>query len=389
MHLGRFHKVVDELDSQYRNADVPADLENAAAQLEQYAATKNVIHLEQFRAHLKGAMDGGDIVNASLQQPYAQEVIDELGLRVTLNPALSKGINEAISNAAFDSHAVANELRMFATNLRSLSGKVQSINTAFTDMEVEYQDLEQGSSEIGFLLPKQAVGVKLSDLSDEFSQLNRLARAIREITGGDDYDPTVRTISSSWWQIFLDIDAKEVAAWTFAIERIVALYKSNLEIKLLTRQLKEKNLPEEAVEPLNNAVDSQVRIGIEKIAHEMREMKQALADSKASDEGRDNELETQLRQGLLHLSKRLHEGAKIEINVSLPARPKDPQKEGLEVSPEALEQYRGLFEEWEKLRNLRNEARIVSQATAEPEWVELLAIENRDPGAGNTSDLAS
>ena len=326
MHLGRFHAVIDHIETHFREAKLAEQLEDAAVALEQYTSSRAESDITDFRAKLASAIDDSESVEPTLLQPYAQQVIDELSIRDLFPPRLRVAIEEVTSTHRFDSASLSAALRKQAKLYLARIALLRQLVTSLRGLSAEYTSVEDDTAEVGLLLPREIVGETLPDLSKEFDKISNLARAVNELTGVETYDSKVATISSSWWQIFLEVPIDQVALWVVAIERIVALFKSNLEIKNLQKQLGEKSIPEEILKLISDDVEKKVTAELKKIAADI-----VARFGKLEDEGRKNEVETQLRHGLYYLARRMNQGAQVEINVGVPDEPEDPEvKEGEE-----------------------------------------------------------
>ncbi len=324
MHLGRFHAVVDHLERHFSEEELINKLNAAAAALDQYNQNRSESHIAEFRTNLSAFFTSSENVAHELLQPYAHQVIDELGLKTLFPPAPRQEINKIVSANSFDSAALAEALRKQIKTYQTKIEYLSQLDRSLRGLSAEYTVVEEDKAEVGLLLPREIVGETLPELTKEFDKISFLARAINELTGEQNYDPRVATISSSWWQIFLEVPIDQVALWAVAIERIVSLFKSNLEIKNLQKQLSEKSMPENILKLISEEVEKKVSSELRQIATDITGQ-----FSKIEDQGRKNEVETQLRQGLHFLAKRLNQGAQVEINVGVPDEPKDPKiKEG-------------------------------------------------------------
>ena len=198
MHLGRFHAVVAELAAHYRETKVSTVLESAAAALDQLDSNRDQSEIEAFRGFVEDAKRAGDAENPDLFQPFARDVIEQLGLEDTFNPALAQNIDALVSMSGFDVQGLAQKLRKLSVSLSKKIDSVQAIDSSFTRLDVEYQRVDSGEAEVGLILPREVVGEKLSSLSSEFNEINKLAKAINELLGGGDYERvSLRTPSMS------------------------------------------------------------------------------------------------------------------------------------------------------------------------------------------------
>lgn len=340
MHLGRFHAVIYKLCAHFENLKILEELDKTANSMRLYTTSKSPEHLEAFKNHYATIVKATEM-DPQLRQPYAKQTIEEIGLTQYIGEDLAKTVEEIISKNSFDQHGIVNEITSLREELAEKISNLNSIDSAFTTLHVEYVAVANGESEVGILIPRTITGEKIEDLTKELQQINKIFRAINEITGNNEYSPSIRTISTSWWQVFLEVDHTQVAAWIFAIERIVALFKSNLEIKALQKQLEEKSISKKITAALEKEVTEKINNGIASISNELRKKY-----ASSSDSNRLNELEVQLKQGLTYLAKRINQGAEVEINTALPRKPAPPAENS---SAEILLAYENSINEYEKL----------------------------------------
>ena len=362
MHLGRFHAVISDLVRHLDKANMIEMLEEASSAIGSYADNRDESTLKKYRDAIAQTKSSATISDPDLMQPFSQQVIEELGLNDLINPELSEKLTRIVSESNYDPAGLSEKIRKYSDSLAARIKLLRQMENSLDKLGVEYERVDEGESEIGFMLPREVVGDRLSDLSKEFDQLNKLARAIAEISNDtEEYEPKVRTIASSWWQIFLDLSPEQIGIWVIAIERIISLFKSNLEIKSLSNQLREQKMPEKITKAIEEEIDKRVKAEIGKIAGDIKKQ-----NSKGRDQTRMNELETQLRQGLFFLAKRLNQGMQIEVNLAIPEEPETPQAvEGEEIDASILRHIEKKKAEIAKLTSLRQRALALSEQTRE------------------------
>ena len=360
MHLGRFHVVIEALAAHFKRAQLPQKLEQCAALLDQYSSGRTQPQLDAFRTAVEDLLNSSDILEADLAQPYARQVIADMRIGDILPPTFQDSVKRVISEKSFDPTGLSTELRQVAASATKKTTHLASIDSGFTALGVEYERVDSNSAELGFLLPREIVGETLKDLTGEFNELSKLLRAVNELVAADVYDPRVLTISSSWWQVFLDLDPNQILVWVLAIERIVNLFKSNLEIKNLQQQLGDKKMPKQITDLIEKEVEKRVSTELKDLATEI-----CHDYAKIDDAARLNEIETQLRQGLIYLARRMNQGAHVEINVGIPEEPAQPktEAEGTDPSQEFLQSLAEAKSRIAKLRDLRDRARAASSET--------------------------
>ncbi|MFL9582265.1 hypothetical protein [Stenotrophomonas sp. AB1(2024)] len=375
MHLGRFHAVVYDLKNHFEDADLTGALDEAVSSMTSYASSRDESDLQRFKVAIQRAEKSSSIIDKDLLQPFSQQVIRELNLEHLVNPAFSAALSEVVRSANFDPHGLASDLKKFSEVLVRKLELIEQLERSMDKLGVEFERVSEGESELGFLIPRLVVGTKLGELSKEFDSINKLAKAIAELSGdSDEYEPDVRTIASSWWQVFLNLTPEQIGIWVLAIERIINLFKTNLEIKNLSNQLQEKKLPDKITKLIEDEVEKRVKTEIGKIASDVRKK-----HGKNIDAARGNELETQLRQGLSHLAKRLNQGMQVEINISVPKEPDAPaQKADGEIDQAIVKEIEAKKAEIAKLTELRDRARAISVETEHVGEDAPLLIESED-----------
>lgn len=380
MHLGRFHSSIYDISHYYQNTDIKEKLNSAISTLENYISNRDESYLSNFKSKIEEIKKSTSELPDELLQPYNQQIINQLGISELIGNELFKGISNIISNNNFDIQKTRNDLKVFSKELNEKIDHIYNINDSFRDLDVEIEYTQQNEAEIGFFLPREFIGDKLSDLSKEFNKLNLLTKAIVEITSdGDSYEPTIRTISSSWWEIFINATPDQIAIWTLAIERIINLFKTNLEIKSLLEALKSKDLPKNITDDIEKVIEEKINKGLEEIASEIIK-----SNPTPKDKNRINELSIQLKQGLKYFAHRLNQGAQVEMNIAIPEDPKDPTtKDGEEPDAILLDSIKRQREKIAQLRKIRNHASLISNETTRSEHKENLLISFNDESEKN------
>lgn len=360
MHLGRFHTTIYDLALHFKKGDLETKLEQCAVALDQYASSQTQPQLDAFRSAYNQLLVASEISDLDLKQPFSQQVIDALAIQDILDPVLPNVLQNIVKERAFDHAGIAKDFRAIAALLAKKVAQIVSIEKAFDELNVEFERVEETQAEVGILLPREVVGETLIALSGEFSKLGVLFRAINELTAAPDYDPKVRTISSSWWQVFLELSPVQILVWVAAIERIMTMFKTTLEIKHLQQQLSSKGMPKEIADLIEKEIDQRVSSSMAALASDLRKNY-----AKIEDEGRLNEIEVQLRAGLNHLAMRINQGSQVEINVGVPSDPKDlpSPPEGENLNQEAQNQIESQRQQISGLRELQLRGRSASADT--------------------------
>lgn len=387
MHLGRFHAVVHELSNFYQLAILGQKLEACASNLDSYAQSRTQSHIEAFRSGIESFRTAATSMPDFLQQPHSVSVIEQLGLTALVGESLYLAVIGVVNGPhSYDHVTIAAELRKLTSSLNSRMASVIAMDKSLGELDVEYEQVNDDESELGLLIPRELVESTLPQLSKELEKFSGLFRAINELTGANTYDPKIRTVSTSWWQFFIELDAIQIAAWTAAIERILTMFKTNLEIKKLQQEVAKHQFSADLQAQLEAQIEQRFTDGLQKIASDLR-----AEFGTGNDEARLNEVETQLRLGLRHLAHRLNQGTQVEINIGIPelneaAPPPDDESD---AAREMRQRIADQKEKIQKLRDLREKANAVCVQTRSLDHTEPGLIRYDDPRSGQSAKETS
>lgn len=317
--MGRFNYVLWDLKSYFKQNRHLAELDAAITALQTYLSSPNSDTSSAFKAAItKAEVAASKFPDEYLKKSY-QQVLEDIRGFPYVGPSLALTIRETLTEGALTPTDMLASLQKLRKDLNQFITHVNAVADGLDELSAEYELLHEDELELGIHLPQESVGYRLDELIKEISHIDSLFQALNELMGRTNESPEIRTLSTTWYQIFLELDGQQIAAIVFAIERIVALYKTNLEIKQLKRNAEDKKL-DDVAELLGKKIDEKLKAGVAEIASQIREKYQ-----NNNDEGRVNEIETKLRIELFHLAKRINEGASCEVRVGLPLKPSEPK----------------------------------------------------------------
>lgn len=383
MNLGRFHAAIysiqleiehckilnllSELESNLQNSITQSDPESGDLFKQSYASLINI---------LEGA-------ESNYTFPTRRKIYKEIGATRYIGVGLAAKIKNTISeNLVTPTNALV-EIQKITTDVKKFYEKLNTLNAIFGELEIEYDELESGEFEIGFSFPKEIVGEDVESLEKEFHKLNFTLNTLHEISTGEVGTVKIKNISATEWQVFLESTPTLAACMVVAIERIVALYKNNLQIKLIKKQLDEKELPPEVTQPLQDYIKESVKIELRKIAEDIVE-----EFYKVDNNGRKNELKTQASKALQYIADRMDHGATIEVHAEPPDEPKPTAEGDDEVAPvdkAVLRKFQDLKEIVTKVNNSSKLTLGMEQSSGpvlslDHEEIEEIEAEEKDAG---------
>ena len=129
---------------------------------------------------------------------------------------------------------------------------------------------------------------------DELEELDRIFGVFAELSTGSRPSFEIKTISSTDLSVFLEVGAVVGACVATAVERIIALYKTLLEVRKLQGELVKQGVDKRNLEGLENHANGIMDAGIDKL------VKDLLSEFKGKvDPDRKSELSVELKYVLV------------------------------------------------------------------------------------------
>lgn len=319
MNVERFYAAISALKLEFDSDNIAGLLNNVFSTLQQSVSQPNQPqNAEAFKTDLGTLKDALSGASSNFTVPTRRNIYDEIGATEVIGQGLLDRIEEVLSKNHYTPAAAVGELQKTVQDVTTFHQAINTICSSFESLSIGCDDLEEGEIEIGLSLPKELVGEDISSIEKELHQMQVAFKGFKEVAGDDASDMHISSISASEWQFFLDSLPATATLVSVALERIVALYKTNLEIKLLNKQLEERNLPPEATAPLKKYVDDHIKAEMQNISDEL-----VNEFYSGKDEKRKNELRTHLTVSLTYLGERIEHGATIEVRAEPPRQSED------------------------------------------------------------------
>ena len=262
--------------------------------------------------------------------PAWKETLKELGLYDLLGNNLLRRIQEIFQQNQITPSVAVRELQTLNNQLTTRKTSLEQIISSFRNLGIGAEELKPGTCEVGVLIPRLAIKNKLNEFASDLNELNRIFGIFSEVTTGTRPDFDIRSISSSDLNVFLSMAPVVAAGIAVAVERIVGIYKQILEIRKLHGELKNQGVTTKELQGVLNHANNKMKNEIEKLIPELLDK---YYDKK--DEGRRNELTTDLHYALLTIAKRIDEGYSVEIRVQPLSEEEKAAKKGGRASADA------------------------------------------------------
>jgi hypothetical protein len=254
--------------------------------------------------------------------PAWKQALKELGVHDLLGANLSNHVREVFERNQITPSVALQELQSLHKQLVSCKTSFEQVISSFQQLKIGADKLEPGQCELGILVPRKAINNELNGFADDLSELNRIFGTFSELTTGTRPGFQIRSISSSDLNVFLQMLPVVVASIAIAVERVVGLYKQILEIRKLHGELKEQGVPKKVLKGVETHANTIMGQGIDRLVTEL--LKKYY---KNKDEGRRNELDTELHFSLNTIARRIDKGYSVEVRVQpISSKPEAAEK---------------------------------------------------------------
>jgi hypothetical protein len=303
-------------------------------------ATSVVTMMQQLRDSLQNQVNAPQEpsyqqqVSATLQQlsetlaeapsnsfpPAWQQTLEEHGVAGLLGEPLAETVQEIFERNQITASVALSEIQELTAQLEALATAVDQLLAGLSHFDVGSEELELGEAEIAVLIPRPAVDDELHQLGDEFIELERLLGPFVELATGSRPPLKVASISSTDFGVYIDMVPEAAAFLAVAVERVVALYKSLLEIRRLRQELRDQGVDDDELTGVDAHANSHMAKGIDAAVDDLIEQ------AAVRDAGRRNELRIELRLSLNALANRIDQGYNIDVRAA-PAEAEDEAEE--------------------------------------------------------------
>ncbi len=260
-------------------------------------------HYQQLRGKLSAAP-------SNEFSPAWKQSLEELGINDLFGKNLDIRIQEIFERNKITVAVAHQELSEIHKRLSDCISSLTQVISAFQRMNIGAEVLEAGKCEIGILLPRAAVNNNLSGLVKELKEFNDIFHTFSELTTGKRPGFKIRSLSSSDFNVFLDMLPIVAASAAVAVERIISVYKQILEIRKLNADLRNQGVPDKSLKGVSDYASSIMKEKIEELVEELLQKYY-----KKGDDGRRNELSNELLFACRKIASRIDKGYSIEVRV--------------------------------------------------------------------------
>lgn len=315
MNANRLNALLHLIQKDFQHTQLPQRITELSAALQAYIQSQNnnqrATQQQKLSNSLKVVLEAAEKTTLDDLSPAWREMIEEIGYSNSLGGAVVKRLNEAFKQSDITPQIVKEEVDLLNQELTNLGNAVTQITASFKLLSIGKEDLEHGSSELGFLIPRESIDYRLDAFAKECKEFDFIFGTFSEIVTGDRSHYKINTISSSDLSVFLDSLPAVSALVATAAERVVAFYKQILEVKKLRSEMLKQGISEEALSAIDESQNTKMANEIENLTTQIIEKYK-----NNHEPGRVNELKNSLVMSLHKLANRIDRGMHIEVRIA-------------------------------------------------------------------------
>ena len=379
MHLGKFHRAIHLLVQDYEQSATAEKLKALIDQLTAVAANPgndDVMkgykdRLESLRTALSGS---------TLNRPFPtlRKILEEIGATKFVGDEFFDEVRTVIDNNRLLPQSAAGALTKLRSKLENFYLKVRQIDEAFSELAVEYVNLDDGETELGISIPVEHKSKTLLDLSLVAKSWHKNLAPFVEVFSDDNEPIKLDIMSSSDWQFYLTTSMAVMGGISLAMSGVNDILRKLVETRKLIKSLRDAGTSADAVAAVERDADTRLDKSLKEAATKI-----VAENYKKDDAGRKNELEIAMANSLKFIAKQISENVTIEVRLELPLPPKEIEGE---QSPEAVQELERQKAEYARLQQLHNQFQQATNSlpALDGEDVQLLALEVGDEPADET-----
>jgi hypothetical protein len=297
-------------------------ISNLAQYLQQMVSNPgHAIYQQQFSDQKKSLFELLDKASTNNLNPRDKISLTEMGIDNKLGSILKIRIQKEIddnsltpSNLAQSLTAIVNELNLLNQYVTGLIAGIEGLLSA-KENQVDY--------EIGLLIPNRYTKNTLDSLISELDDFGDIYKTFEEVCTGQRTNLKYTSLSNSDPYVTFESVGAVCACVAVAIERIIQIYKTVLEVRELRNKLKEQGITDGELTAIDDNANRRIESGIEELIPDL--LSNFL--KKDIESGRVNELKIELRHNLKKIAVKIDNGFFIEAKVN-----KQEKEENVEMS---------------------------------------------------------
>lgn len=250
--------------------------------------------------------------------PVERQVLDEWGVSHLLGEALLEQIETAFDGNQFTIQTAQQEVERFVAPVQALQTQLDQLIAAMEGLRIGAEELDPGEFEVDVLVPRVAVRGELGELGKEFTELEKILIPFAELVTGSRPGITVRSVGSSDFTLYLAAAPAVAVAIAKAVDEVLKVYERIQNIRKTKAEIESLQLGDGGDEMIEQSVGPLEAYANSAMQQDTTEIARAIVEEFKSDrlpEGREFQLEIEVRRSLLKVAERIDDGYNISVRV--------------------------------------------------------------------------
>ena len=289
--------------------------------------------LEQLRTNL-------DEAPSNNYHNHWHDFMSQMGWQNCYGKNLRSMVDRELGNNQITPSIALKQIEAFYKRIQEIQDHVNRAISSLEFMKLEEDGLDEGECEISIIIPYQHLNGKLNKFSDEIRQISKFilppfVESVDEKSDGF----TMRGLSSSDPTLFIAASPVVAMAILTAVKQAVDIYKGILEIKVLSRQLKEHKISTDQLEKqIDERFEYLVKQGVDSYLEKVESLKKSGGKSmdKSPNAGRTPaELRNRITSSLKNLVGKIDVGYTMDVRGEMHV-PEENENECEDEDPKPL-----------------------------------------------------
>ncbi len=339
MELSRFHSAVDQISNDYKSSGIEGEFNALVANLNSLAANPGNPQVSQtFKDQLDTFRIKLEVSALNTADGDLLDTLNHLELRTHVGSELFLQIRKVLEENQLTPNLAATAIEALRQKTTEKLNLITAVDQAFKKLQIDYWSLSEGQTEMLISLPIEKETKTLEDLAKEAKDWHRICDVVSETFDSERNRVTIRTVASGSILLYLAAVPPFIFGVAKCLKGVNQILGEVIKMKELCRQLSDSNAPTSVLQELDVHNANKAKTDLEQLAI-------TLVDEhyKGNDQGRKNELKTSLSIALQRLSHKLAAGAKVNLRLAPPKKPKieegEQPTEAQAVELEKIEQF--------------------------------------------------
>lgn len=318
MELSRFHSAVDQISNDYKSSGIEDEFNALVTNLNSLAANPGNPQVSQtFKDQLDTFRIKLEVSALNTADGDLLDTLNYLELRTHVGSELFLQIRKVLEENQLTSNLAATAIEALRQKTTEKLNLITAVDHAFKKLQVENWSLGEGQTEMLISLPIEEETKTLEDLAKEAKDWHRICDVVSETFDSERNRVTIRTVASGSILLYLAAVPLFIFGVAKCLKGVNQILGEVIKMKELCRQLSDSKAPISVLQELDVHNANKAKTDLEQLAI-------TLVDEhyKGNDQGRKNELKTSLFMALQRLSHKLAAGAKVNLRLAPPKKPR-------------------------------------------------------------------